>query len=254
MIKLILIIIIIFFLSKIIIKEQFYSNDYVYDNKCNFYPHGNNKDDCIKKCRYSKMKIKYDLYNKCDLEKCNNKCDMCKNNELCPWTHPNNENDNSDKVVCPEPENKNCENWASSGECTINPGYMLQFCKNACVKQLRPWENIDTPITENIKLTKDKVTDNSQIKIKWVDPSLPTEPCCDKYLIYYKNQTNKAINVIEFITPPGFMKEKKITFNIVTLDKYQFNENLIINNKYEFIIYGIHNNNTIKSNKLLVYT
>jgi len=225
MIKLILIIIIIFFLSKIIIKEHFDSDiqddddNFVNDNECNFYPYGNNESDCITKCRYSELKTNYDLYNKCNESKCKEKCVECKNEELCPWTHSSDVDSNSD---------------------------------------------VSNNIVENIILEKTASDENNQIKINWsLTPLTPP----DKYLIYYKNQKNKAINVIELSTPPAITSptstststssdsEEKI-FNIVDLDKYQFNENLIKGNKYEFIIYGIYDdhNNTIKSNKLLVYT
>ena len=224
MIKLILIIIIIFFLSKIIIKEQFYSNDFVNYNECNFYPYGDNKSDCVTKCRYSELKTNYDLYNKCNEKKCEEKCEKCNNEELCPWTNSSDVDSNSD---------------------------------------------VSNNIDENIILEKTASNENNQIKLEWNvkdDNSIP-----NKYLIYYKNQTNKAINVIELTTsststssPTSTTKsssshsEEKI-FNIVDLDKYNFNKNDIIkNNKYEFIIYGLYNKNkntnTIKSNKLLVYT
>ena len=29
-------------------------------------------------------------------------------------------------------ENEHCEYWANTGECEINPGYMLQYCKKSC--------------------------------------------------------------------------------------------------------------------------
>ena len=29
-------------------------------------------------------------------------------------------------------ENEYCEYWANAGECEINPGYMLQYCKKSC--------------------------------------------------------------------------------------------------------------------------
>ena len=31
-----------------------------------------------------------------------------------------------------EDKNKNCQSWASSGECTKNPGYMLPNCAKSC--------------------------------------------------------------------------------------------------------------------------
>ena len=32
-----------------------------------------------------------------------------------------------------------CGPWARSGECTTNPGYMLQSCKASCGVQAPPW-------------------------------------------------------------------------------------------------------------------
>mmetsp|Transcript_57344 Transcript_57344/g.129924 ORF Transcript_57344/g.129924 Transcript_57344/m.129924 type:complete len:95 (-) Transcript_57344:684-968(-) len=35
-------------------------------------------------------------------------------------------------------EHENCAGWAASGECTQNPGYMLQSCKKSCATAFQP--------------------------------------------------------------------------------------------------------------------
>jgi hypothetical protein len=240
MIKLIVIIIIIFFLYKIIIKENFQTFQFVNDYDCNFYPYGNDLYDCNTKC----IKFGYsndDKYSKCNQTNCEEKCNKCSNKKLCPWT--------------------------------INKPYSA-LDNNGTNER----------IIKSINLYEEKERkENSQIKLKWT-ANLESIP--EKYLIYYKNETNKALNVYEYTKPietltttstltttassiptnteestseqsVGNVKiDEEINFDIVELNNYQFNEkNLIKNNIYKFIIYGINNTNNIqKSDEILVYT
>jgi len=248
MIKLILIIIIIFFLTKIVIKENFQDNDneFVNDNECNFYPYGDNLNDCVTKCKYSDVKQLYDENNKCVETVCQTKCTNCESEELCPWigiTKNDDDDDNDD----------------------------------------------NDDIQESLDLKEETSNENFQIKLNWnwnLNENTGVLPT--KYLIYYKNKLNKALNVItqdhypSSSSPTSTSSSSSPTststsipkstssssssttnnqtkiFNIIDYDSYQFNDDsLIKNNIYEFIIYGIYDdahNTTIKSNKITVYT
>jgi hypothetical protein len=35
-------------------------------------------------------------------------------------------------------DNSSCDGWAAAGECTANPGYMLDHCKSSCAKYAAP--------------------------------------------------------------------------------------------------------------------
>jgi len=231
MIKLILIIIIIFFINKIIFKENF-DGVFVDDNKCNFYPYGNNLDDCNTKCIEFGYSNVYDKYDKCiEDTKCKEKCRTCQNKELCPWTVNNNDDDiDSDS------------------------------------------DSDNDDIQEILVLKEETSDDNFQILLEWGEPEYNEKYT---YLIYYKNELNKALNVITHNKPQSLSTtqslstkstssniiQKKKIFNIIDYDNYQFNDDsLIKNNIYEFIIYGIIKNKNgndddiIKSNKITVYT
>ena len=79
----------------------------------------------------------------------------------------------------------------------------------------------------------------------------------NKYLIYYKNEENKAINVIELLP-----NNKNDATELLPNNKNDeteswkvYKDSLINNTYYKFIIYGIYSNTTltIKSNIESIY-